>query len=289
MIANNLKLKPYGWYGLCLICFAEAAIVLHQMGSEIAHAICIWAIPLCMAGYLMFMDSLVYKIKGHSLIYNRRKEFCLQLLLSLIFSIILEIYNFQLKDWQYIGLPDSRMMLFIGISVTFAATMTFMMLTFEFLEALRLFDRFKVPKLKVDRRILYAAIVSGAFLLALPFFIGKDVVIDGFLYMFAGSFLFFEPIVYLRNGDSLLKDLEKGKPGRLYNLFIASLIWGFLCEFWNYWATVKWIYPASFSPEIKLFEISLFGFFGYAPLALGYFSLYNFCKLFIKNKEMDVV
>jgi hypothetical protein len=45
------------------------------------------------------------------------------------------------------------------------------------------------------------------------------------------------------------------------------LICGGLWEFWNFWASAKWIYTVPWVGEVKLFEMPVLGFFGFPPFA----------------------
>ncbi len=281
---DNLKLKAYGWYGLLLICFAESAVVLHQSGSEVAHFICSWTTPICWAGYLLFIDSVINKIKGNSLIYNRRKEFYIQIPLSILFWVLFEVYNFHLKNWEYVGLPDDYIIRGIGMAISFGAIMPGLLLTGEYLESLHIFDGFKITRLTVNNRIVYGGIVLGFLFVMFPLLLNENIAKYLFGLVWVGFILIFDPIVYASKGESLLKDLENGELGRIMSLFTAGLICGFLWEFWNYWSTSKWVYTAPFTPEVKIFEMPLIGFIGFAPFAWEYFTFYNFCKLFLKRK-----
>lgn len=281
---NRFKLKAYGWYGICLICFAEAAVVMHQFGSEVGHVLCGWTTPICWAGYLLLIDSVINKIKGHSLIYNRRKEFYIQIPLSIFFWVVFELYNFHLKNWEYVGLPTDYVELFFGMSISFGAIMPGLLLTGELIEALNIFDRFKITKLQVTNRIVYGGIVIGFLFVMFPLLLEEEIAKYLFGLVWVGFVLIFDPIVYASKGESLLKELEQGELARILSLFTAGLICGFFWEFWNYWSTSKWVYTAPFTPEVRIFEMPLIGFIGFAPFAWEYFTFYSFCKLFMKKR-----
>ncbi len=283
-LKNGNKFRLYGWCGILLICFAEGALVAHRNGSVVAHYICVWTTPICWAGYLLFIDGLINKMKGSSLIYNRRKEFFIQVVLSILFWAMFEVYNFHLKNWEYMGLPENGFELYPGLAVSFGAIMPGLLMTGELIEGLRLFDRFRITKLNVSNRVVYGGIVLGFLFVMFPLLIRDDIAKYLFGLVWVGFVMIFDPIVYASKGESLLKQLEEGRLGRILSLFTAGLICGFLWEFWNYWATSKWVYKAPFTQEIKIFEMPLIGFLGFAPFAWEYFSFYNFCKLFARKK-----
>ncbi|MGR3178517.1 MAG: hypothetical protein ACUZ8E_10715 [Candidatus Anammoxibacter sp.] len=276
-------LKTYGWVGIGLVLFAETTLFLHWRGFEFVHGLSAWTTPFCWAGYLLFIDSVIYRIKGHSLIYNRRKEFFVQLPLSILFWVIFEVYNFHLHNWEYIGLPQNNLVLCIGMAIAFATIMPGLFLTSELIETLNVFDKFKIAKLKVDNRIVYGSIVIGFLFIMFPLLLKGSIAKYLFGLVWTGFLLIFDPIVYASKGDSLLKDLEDGKLNRILSLFSGGLVCGLLWEFWNYWSATKWVYTAPFTHDIKIFEMPIIGFIGFAPFAWEYFAFYSFCKLFVKK------
>jgi len=288
---NRFKLKTYGWIGLALILFAEAGVVLHQFGFEFAHYICDWTTPLCWSGYNLFIDSIINRIKGSSLVYNRRKDFCVQIISSIFFWIIFDAYNLHIKNWEYIGLPNKFILLSIYIGIANGVAIPGTLLTCELISTLQLFDKFKIKKLNVITKpiICYSVIFFGILFLSLPLAFNHDIAKYLFGFVVIGFFLLLEPIIYLYNKkDSLLEDLEHGKLHSIFNLFLAGFICGFLWEFWNYWSLTKWIYQSYATDKIHIFEASPIGFLMYAPIGLIYLSFYNFCKLFTKRDRYSV-
>ena len=277
-----LAFKYHGWAGLGLICFVEFCLLI-QHRFYFAYKISVWSTPLCWLGYVMFMDAVIFKLKGNSLLCNRRREFYIQMPLSIAFWLLFEFYNLHLVNWEYHGLPENKIELGIGMGLAFAMIMPGMFQTTEFLETLQIFDHFRIAHLRVSNRVIYSSIVLGFFFIMAPLLISRDYARYLFGLVWTGYVMIFEPIVYSSKGDSLLKDLEEGRLSRILNLFIAGYICGFLWEFWNFWAASKWVYTAPFMKDIKIFEMPVAGFLGFGPFAWEYFCFYNFCKL-VKQK-----
>jgi hypothetical protein len=63
----------------------------------------------------------------------------------------------------------------------------------------------------------------------------------------------------------------------------AGLVCGILWEFWNIWATTKWIYTVPFFDEFKLFEMTAPGFLGFIPFAIECYTMTACIYLFKKN------
>ena len=101
--------------------------------------------------------------------------------------------------------------------------------------------------------------------------------------VWVGFAFLIEPILYLRGGNSLLRDIEKGEPCRLLTLLTAGLVCGLLWELWNFWAQAKWIYTVPFFEEGKLFEMPLLGFLGFPPFAVSAYAMYRIILMAIQR------
>ena len=80
-----------------------------------------------------------------------------------------------------------------------------------------------------------------------------------------------------------LKDKNISTP---LSLLLAGIILGFLWEFWNYWAVIKWKYDIPFVGFFKIFEMPVLGYLGYFPFALELYAMYWFFRsLFTYRNE----
>lgn len=281
-VAGGGYFKGYGWVGLGLILVAESALVL-QNEYPLARTISLWTTPICWWGYIFFIDALIFRLKGNSLISTRTGEFLLQLPLSICFWLIFEIYNLHLQNWEYHGLPENDIIRALGLGLSFATIMPALFQTAELLTTLKIFQGLKISRLQVTNKIIYGGVVLGFLFLIVPLLVSQHHARYLFALVWTGFVLALDPIVYSSKGDSLLGDLEKGVLERLLCLFVAGYICGFLWEFWNYWAAAKWVYLAPFTAGIKVFEMPLAGFFGFGPFAWEYFVMYNFIRLLIRR------
>lgn len=278
MSEKPFAFKYHGWVGIGLICFVEFCLFIQHRVS-FAYRVSIWTTPLCWLGYVMFLDAVIFKLKGNSLLCNRRREFYIQIPLSIAFWLLFEFYNLHLVNWEYQGLPKNKIELCLGMGLAFGMIMPGMFQTAELIETLRLFERFRISSLHVSNRVIYSSIVLGFFFIMAPLLISRDYAQYLFGLVWTGYVMIFEPIVYSSKGNSLLRDLEEGRLSRILSLFIAGYICGFLWEFWNYWAVSKWVYTAPFMKDVKIFEMPIAGFLGFGPFAWEYFCFYHLCKL----------
>jgi len=274
----------HGYLGLALIAFAELCLV-RQGVNPVAAVVSVWTTPICWWGYIFFIDAVIFRLKGNSLIMSRRREFLGQLPLSVVFWLIFEVYNLHLVNWGYRGLPENIFILCLGLGLSFATIMPGMFQTAELLETLGLFQRLRLPPAKTGNRMLYGWVVVGLLFLIVPLLLPREVAKYTFAFVWVGFVLVCDPIAYASGGESLLGDLEKGRLGRITALFVAGYICGLLWEFWNYWAAAKWVYLAPFTQDIRIFEMPLAGFLGFGPFAWEYFCMYQLAKLVSRSGQ----
>jgi hypothetical protein len=264
------KLKIHGIIGLGILILAE---VMMLRGVEPFVS---WFYCFAWWSYILIADSLVYRIKGNSLLMSRTKEFFLLLPWSVAVWLFFELVNLALKNWYYINIPRNTAMRWIGYMVAYSTVLPGIFETTELLESLGLYRGISVSAIPESRKwYIPFWIVGGAFLV-LPITLPK--------YCFPliwGSFIFLlEPINHRFGGKSLMRDWERGDPSKFLLLLTAGLACGLFWEFWNFWARSKWVYTVPFFDELKGFEMPFFGFLGFLPFAVECYAIYNFISLF---------
>jgi hypothetical protein len=282
---NNRSFQMYGWAGVTVILLMELALLLKPLAlpgtwtSHITSRLTQWTTPLCWWGYILVIDALIWKLRGASLLCNRRREFWLQLPLSVAFWLIFEVYNFHLDNWTYVGLAAQWWEVALTTLIAFATIMPALFLTAELIETLRIFERLRVPPFHPSNRLLYTLLSLGFICLLTPILMPKKIAHYLFALVWIGFILLFEPVLYASDGDSLLRDLTEGRLHRLLSRVLAGYVCGVLWEFWNYWATAKWIYTVPFTQDLRVFEMPLAGFLGFGPFAWEYAAMYATVRL----------
>jgi hypothetical protein len=261
-------MKWHGWIGLVIIVVSE---VLLFSGVSFVRT---FFTPLVWSGYILLVDSVVYLRKGKSLIVNRPGEFLLLLPLSVGFWLIFEFYNLYLRNWSYTGLPEELPLRLLGYGWAFATIWPAILETAEVLEGWKGISGRKVRPWKVKKGHLVFSLIFGAFCLILPLIVSPRAAHYLAAPVWLGFIFLLDPINYWRGGDSLCGDLEKGDPGRFCRLLLAGLLCGFLWEFWNYWAGARWSYAIPIAGHIKIFEMPVLGYLGFAPFAVECFTMY---------------
>jgi hypothetical protein len=272
MMNETSQKRPniHGIIGLGILILAE---VMMFRGVEPFVS---WFYCFAWWSYILIADSIIYRIKGNSLLMNRAKEFLLLLPWSVAVWLFFELVNLALKNWYYINIPRNNTMRWIGYMVAYSTVLPGIFETTELLESLGLYRGLSVPVIPESRKwYIPFWIVGGAFLV-LPITLPKY-----FFPLIWGSLVFLlEPINHCFGGKSLMRDWERGNPSKFLLLLTAGLACGLFWEFWNFWARSKWVYTVPFFDELKGFEMPFLGFLGFPPFAVVCYAIYNFISLF---------
>jgi hypothetical protein len=277
-----MKLKGYGLLGLAIVIGSEVLLFLK------VEWVTIWFTPIVWTGYILFVDSLVLRLKGESLIHDRLKEFLMMLWLSIFFWLMFEVYNLFLKNWYYINLPSQAWQRNLGYGWAFATIFPGIFETTELLEALFPFHRIRRPPFRFSDFLLSLSIVMGVLCVIVPPLLPYPIARYLFGFVWLGFFFLVDPLNMQLGAPSILRDWEEGQPGRTYALLLGGLVCGILWEFWNYWARTKWIYAVPILSEIKIFEMPVLGFLGFPPFAVECYVLYHLARKVLRGEVMWV-
>jgi hypothetical protein len=268
--------KPYGLTGLFIIITAEILLLLK------VKPIMIFFTPLAWTGYILFVDNLILKLQGESLIYNRRKEFFGMLPISVALWLVFEFYNIFLDNWHYINLPEKIWIRLIGYTWSFATIWPAILETAELFRVLHIFDKIKIGERSISPKILRAFMGIGFIFLIIPLVFPSRYFA---VLVWLGFVFFLDPINYFFWTKSLFKNLEEGNLNVLLSLLLSGLTCGILWEFWNYWAQAKWIYTVPILQNIKIFEMPVVGYLGFLPFAVECYIMYNSIGLILKYPQ----
>lgn len=273
-----LKYFPFfGWIGSIIIVAAELLLVMN------IKIVKIFFTPIVWTGYILFIDALLHQRTGNAYLIKRRKFFFWMLPASLGCWLIFEAYNLHLANWTYINLPENMAIRLWGYTWSFITIFPGMLITSEVIDSLKIFDRFQVRKFVISNRTLRIWILVGFVSLIVPIVLPAIFARYLFALVWMGFIFLLDPINAFWGEHSLLVDLKEGKINKLLSLFLSGAICGFLWEFWNYWATTKWIYILPFLQKPKIFEMPAAGFLGFLPFAVECYVMWAFIRFVIKK------
>ncbi|MGH9468788.1 MAG: hypothetical protein ACRD1N_00425 [Terriglobia bacterium] len=271
--AGSKRLRPFpwsGWAGAGIILAAEALLGLR------VRWVTIYFTPLVWTGYLVLADSLVFSLKGSSLVRRDAGGFFALAAWSVPLWLIFEGYNLRLNNWAYAGMPPSLLAQATGCIWSFATIWPAIFETAELVDALGFFRSRHKPRGPVSRGVKIALVIAGALCLIVPPALPPRTGSYLFGIVWIGFALLLEPINDALGGRSLLREWEHGDATTLKSLLLAGLICGFLWEFWNYWAAARWVYIFPILQRWKIFEMPAPGFLGFLPFAVECFAMYEF-------------
>jgi hypothetical protein len=268
-----MRFRWYGWLGLAWMIVAEILMFLK------IQPVYQWFTPVMWTGYILFADALVLRLRGHSLLRDRFREFLIMAWLSVFFWLVFEIYNLRLANWYYVNVPPNPWLRDLGFLWSFATIFPGLFLTSEWMGALFRFDMLKrhiAPR--HFGRWWNISVVVGLTFMAIPPMLPYRISRFLFGFVWLGAIFLFDPINHRLGAPSLIAEWEEGRLGRTLALLVGGAVCGVLWEFWNFWAGAKWIYAVPILGDIKVFEMPVLGFLGFPPFCLECYVLYQFAR-----------
>ena len=289
---DKARFPAFGYLGAAIMVGAE--VFLCSGNQFVGH----WMTPIVWTGYVLFIDALVYKFAGRSLLMNDRLEFLVLAVISIGSWWLFELYNaprFWKSDlelwWHYHNLEPNLWLRRIGYDWAFATITPGLLLTARLFRA-TIFkqDRVRSPTVREGRSGKLPSLTVGLLthkpLLVILIALGVAGVIVPLVYpnawlapvIWLSFILLVDPLNALRGSPSITGDLARGDWNRLLSLLASGLLCGFLWEFWNYWALSKWTYTVPYFGHIKIFEMPVLGFLGFPPFAVECWAIYIFVR-----------
>ena len=273
---GKVRFPVYGYVGAAVMIGAE---VLLFSGNQFVGR---WMTPIVWTGYILFVDGLMYRLKGRSLLLTDRLEFLLIAIISIGGWWLCEFYNaprFWKSDyeiwWHYHNLEPNLMLRRVGYDWAFATIFPLLFLTAEVFR-LTIFKSSEPGRsVRISRSAKYILIVVGVAGVVIPIIFPSA----WYAPVIWLSFVFLlDPLNDLRGFPSITGDLARGDWRRLWSLLASGLICGFHWEYFNYWAISKWTYTVPYLGDVKIFEMPVLGFLGFPPFAVECWAIYIFVR-----------
>jgi hypothetical protein len=241
-----------------------------------------WYYPLAWWPFILAMDALVCALQGHSMLWRDPRGFLVLSLMSVPVWLLFELVNLVLQNWYYVGSSHSRLVRWVGYTISFATVLPGILEATELAGAMGLFRRVGVRPIRVTSRTYAKLWVLGALCILLPLVWPRY----GFPFIWLGVVFLLEPFIHRWGHGGLLRDWENGTFTTLVRLLAGGLICGFAWEFFNISALSKWIYTVPFFDELKLFEMPVAGFLGFPPFAVECYVIVQFVGMFRRGGRL---
>ena len=261
------KFPIHGWIGLALL--GVVWLCNWSLSGLRTHLL---FFPLWL-GYCLFIDGLVERRKGTSLLSRSWKKYVGLFLVSAPAWWLFELINLRTQNWHYLG-RDSFSNLEYGLlaSLSFSTVIPAVFGTAELVSTFGWIKRAK-PFLKVpsEKRQMIWYFLAGWIMLALL------LIWPRYFYTFVWLSVYFilDPINVWLNNRSLFDSAKSGDWRPVWSLWLGCLICGFFWEFWNFWSYPKWVYTTPFVQFAHIFEMPAIGYLGYVPFSMELFGLYH--------------
>jgi hypothetical protein len=265
-------LPLYGFVGIAIIVAGELSLFFGN------YWIGVYFTPVQWTGYILFMDGLIKRRKGISLISDHMLEFILLLGISIASWLIFEAYNLLLGNWRYTGLPDNLYLRYLGYAWSFATISPGIFLTYQVLNDLIPGTTPARDRPHMGHTSFVILVITGGFCLVIPLLKPSTYMTP---LVWIGFAFLLDPINGRIGNRSVLTEFFTGRRRPLGIFFLSGLICGLLWEFWNYWAEAKWEYFVPYWGHIKLFEMPVLGFLGFLPFTIECFAIYKFVRKLI--------
>jgi hypothetical protein len=223
--------------------------------------------------YIIFLDGLLYRLKGESWLLNRPRDFGKLLAWSTTVWLVFEAFNLSLNNWGYVGATPVGWIRWNYYALGMATVLPGVLLTAEVIDALGIFPDVKGRPFNPG----YwqpASLILGVAMLAFPLVWPHYT----FPLIWGATFFLLDPFCELMGAPSLIARFAAGQRRQHLGLLAAGLICGVWWEAWNWFATYKWIYTLPVLNFGKVFEMPVLGFLGFPPFALECAVMYNFMK-----------
>ncbi len=268
MIDRIRKFPLQGWVGIGLIAVFWP---VNWLGSgPRSH----WAFFPLWLGYCLLVDGLVFLRKNSSLLRRDGKKYLSLFLLSIPLWWLFEALNLRLENWIYLG-KDHLSPLAYGFlaSLSFSTVIPAVLGSaeligsFPFLAQLDDWVRWN-PGRGLEIVVFITGWIGIAVLLIWPRIF--------FPLVWLSLYFIIEPVNRWVGNRTILDWTRSGDWRILGALFLGVWLTAFFWEFWNFWSYPKWIYHIAYLNFGRIFEMPVFGYFGYLPFSLEIYAFSQF-------------
>jgi hypothetical protein len=236
-------------------------------------------------GYILIVDTLVWRRKGTSLLRRNWKAFTGLFVLSAPSWWFFELLNAFTKNWVYEGKEFfSDLEYALLASLAFSTVIPAVFVTAELVSTFGWIKRLpRGPMLQPTPRTLAVYVA-----MSLAMFLGIVTLPRVFFPCLWLAPYFMLAAINARLGYRSLFDWTKiGDWRPIVALGLGTLICGLFWELWNFYSYPKWVYDVPFVGVLHVFEMPLLGYGGYIPFGLELFAMTHFViGLLGKNESL---
>src|SRR3990167_8351092 len=186
---------PYPLYGYAgLVGLVVAELLLFRRVEPVAT----YFTPIAWTAYILIADAAVFSLRGESRLRSQPREFAWTAFWSVPLWLLFEAYNWRLKNWEYVGMPEALWEQALGSIWAFATIIPALLETSDLLAALGWWEKTTARGWGVFLRHRIALGVTGAVFLLLPLAVPVRWAAYLFALVWLGFAFLLEPVNYAR-------------------------------------------------------------------------------------------
>ena len=223
-------------------------------------------------GFILFMDGLVLRRTGTSLIVRSPKIVFLMFLVPYWWAF--EGTNQITQNWVYVRSETGTSVVdYVEATLSYSTVIPAVFEVSELIGSLGFIKRFaRLPALVLSKRQVQLTGLFGLVSLAMLF------VWPSYLFPITWLCLFFifDPINHFAGRPSIISQVKNGDYRLVMAFAIGALVCGFFWEMWNRDASVSWEYNVGIFDFARIFQMPLLGYGGYLPFGLETYAVFHF-------------
>jgi hypothetical protein len=291
--AVRRRMPWFGWLGIVIMVAAE---VLLTPGD---HPLALAFTPIMWTGYILLLDGWIWQRGGSSYFIDKKREWPMLFLISVLLWSVFEVINFKTKTWHYDNIPPLGLRELLG-AWAYGTIIPALFRTWDLFATLKLFDKSPVWHVRFTPFKLALSFVIGISCISLPLLMSDTWANLLIPCIWLGFIFLVEPINYLLNIPriSLFRQLEMGNTRSIFQLLVAGLFCGVIWEtfngeadkagglVWVYTLAEFWIKMSFGIFPIRNDSMPLAGFGGYPPFIWENFVMYELIKYAMQGDKM---
>jgi hypothetical protein len=233
-----------------------------------------FAAPLLWWGYIALSDSLLFSLKGESLIISRTDEFLWMASVSAAACLVFEAVNAGLGVWQYVNLPAQTPLRWAWYLALGSAMLPALFQSAAYLSPVKPAKSAPAP-LRLSERALDGMQAAGVACFFLPLFF------PGLAFPLAALALplVLDPLNFRLKAPSLLGLAERGERGKIAALAAAGLVCGLAGEAWLHAGGPSRAYDLAWAGGLPFMGLPLAGYAAFPFLAFAAYCLHSLSLL----------
>lgn len=284
------RMPWFGWVGLAIFVTSEVLLLAGNHPVAVAFTAIMWT------GYVPFLDGLIWTRGGFSYFIDRKREWPMLFLISILIWSMFEVIDLKTDSWGYRNIPPPGVREFLA-AWAYGTIIPALFRTWDLFATFKAFEKFPKFRLNLTPFKLAFSFLIGVACIGLPLLMSDKWANFLIPCIWLGFIFLVEPVNYLLNIPriSIFRELEQGNSMLFWHLLAAGMFCGILWESLNWQAKSAggqyWYYHlAGFWEAMGFYkhwgEMPLAGFGGYPPFIWELFVIYELIKYVMQGDKM---